>query len=142
MTPKTVIPTPAGLSIAIDEAQLPREMVSVARLDLPEEIRQMRTSVPPGGRRHLSKTLIRTADVRLVLMVLESGARIDEHKTEGRMTIQGIDGHVRVRSGESTFDLAPGQLLVLDRDVPHALQAVEESSILLTITWHGHHSHA
>ena len=142
MTQKTVIPPQPGVPFEIDEALAPPEMVPVARLDLPEEIRQMRTSIPPGGRRHLSKTLVRTGDVRLVLMVLEKGARIDEHRTEGRMTIHGVDGHVRVRSGEASFELAPGQVLVLDRDVPHALQAVEESSVLLTIAWHGHHSHA
>ena len=139
MTQKTVIPPQAGLPFEIDE---PPELVPVARLDLPEEIHQMRASVPPGGRRHLSKSLVRAADVRLVLMVLEAGARIDEHRTEGRMTIQGVDGHVRVRSGESTFDLVPGQLLVLERDIPHALEAVEESSVLLTIAWRGHHPHA
>jgi len=142
MNPKTEIPPQPGVPFAIDEALMPREMVPVARLDLLEEIRQMRTSIPPGGRRHLSKTLIRTADLRLVLMVLEPNARIDEHQTEGRMTIQGIDGQVRVRSGESTFDLAPGQLLVLERGVTHALDAIDASSVLLTIAWHGHHTHA
>jgi hypothetical protein len=39
---------------------------------------------------------------------------------------------------EQPVDLPAGHLLVLDRAIEHDLEAVEESAILLTISWpHG-----
>lgn len=107
----------------------------IARLDLEEEVRGMRTSPHPGA--HLGKTLLRTADMRLVLMILRRGVQISEHRAEGSLTIQPLDGRVIVTLLESTFDLGPGQLLAIEHDVSHAITAAEDSAILLTIAWRG-----
>jgi quercetin dioxygenase-like cupin family protein len=66
-------------------------------------------------------------------MVLERGARIPRHHSKGSLTIQALDGRVIVALLESTFDLEPGQILAIDRDVSHAVVAIEESALLLTI---------
>jgi hypothetical protein len=42
---------------------------------------------------------------------------------------------VRLVVGEGTVDLALGGLLVLDRAVPHDVEALEDSAILLTLAW-------
>lgn len=114
----------------------PDEQVVLARFDLPEEVRMMRST--PRTANHVAKTLLRTADLRIVLMVLERGATISEHRAEGRMTIQGLDGVVQLRTGDSILEVGAGCLFALDRNVPHAIEAVEASSILLTIAWRGH----
>lgn len=106
----------------------------IARLDLEEEIRRMRASPRPGG--HVGKTLLRSGDLRLVLMVLERGARISDHQSDGSLTIQVLDGRVIVALLESSFDLASGQLLAIEHDISHALVAIEDSAVLLTIAWH------
>jgi quercetin dioxygenase-like cupin family protein len=116
--------------------------ISVARFDLQEEVSRMRSTLRPDTTVHIAKTLVRTDDLRLVLIVMQRGARLDEHHTEGRMTIQGIDGRVQLRMGETDFELADRYLLALDRDTPHALEALEDSSILLSIAWHGHRATA
>ena len=108
----------------------------IARLDLEEEIRRMRASPKPGG--HVGKTLLRSADMRLVLMILERGTGISDHQADGSLTIQALDGRVIVSLLESSFDLASGQLLTIERGIPHALIAIEDSAILLTIAWSGH----
>lgn len=107
----------------------------IARLDLEEEIRSMRTSPRPGG--HLGKTLLRTADVRLVLMILDHGARIPDHRTDGSLTIHALDGRVIVTLLESSFDMSSGQLLAIEPGISHALVAIEDSAVLLTIAWPG-----
>jgi hypothetical protein len=43
--------------------------------------------------------------------------------------------HIHVRAQGRTFDLPPGGLLALDQDVPHDVEALEDSSLLLTIAW-------
>ena len=52
--------------------------------DLGREIQQLRQEDTWSGGRN-SKTLVKYADFRLVLMALRSGARIEEHQAKGRV---------------------------------------------------------
>jgi quercetin dioxygenase-like cupin family protein len=84
-----------------------------------------------------ARTLIKYDDLRVVLMALKAGARIPEHKANGRISVQVLSGHVRLNALGRAFDLLPGSLLALDERAPHDLEALEESAILLTIAWPG-----
>ncbi len=84
---------------------------------------------------HNAKTLVKYDTLRVVLMALKAGARIPEHHAKGRLSIQTVVGHIRVRAAGRTFDLPTGTLLALDRDLPHEVEALEESAFLLTIAW-------
>jgi quercetin dioxygenase-like cupin family protein len=117
------------------DAEVAPPTFPVARLDLEEEVRRMRASPRTGD--HIGKTVLRSSDQRLVLMILDRGANIPLHHTEAALTIQVLDGRVIVSLLESTFDLGPGQLLAIERGVPHALVAIEDSATLLTLAWNG-----
>lgn len=80
---------------------------------------------------------MRTRDQRLVLMILDRGANIPVHHTDAALTIEALDGRVIVSMFESSFDLGPGQLLAIERDVPHGVVAIEDSAVLLTLAWRG-----
>ena len=82
-----------------------------------------------------AKTLANYDDLRIVLTALAAGRRIPGHQTEGRISIQAVAGHLHVHVGARTFDLPAGQLLVLDRAVPHDVEALETSAFLLTVAW-------
>jgi quercetin dioxygenase-like cupin family protein len=60
-----------------------------------------------------------------------------EHKSDGRIAVQVISGHVRIHADGRTFDLRAGGLLTLERAVPHDVEAIDESALLLTIAWPG-----
>lgn len=113
----------------------PSRPFPIAVLDLDEEICRTRTCPMPGG--HYGRTLLRTADMRIVLMVLEQGTRLTEHHVDGTSTIHTLDGRVTVSLLGSSFDLASGQVLAIERGVRHALVAIDDSAILLTIAWDG-----
>ena len=85
-----------------------------------------------------AKTLAKYADFRVVLTVLRAQAQIPGHRTEGRVSIQTVRGHIVVRAEGRTFDLPAGALLVLDSGVPHDVEAREDSALLLTIAWRQH----
>ena len=76
-------------------------------------------------------------DLRVVLMALKAGARIPEHKANGRISVQVLSGHVRLNAAGCTSDLRPGSLLALDERTPHDVEALDESAVLLTIAWPG-----
>src|SRR5262249_29454859 len=82
-----------------------------------------------------SKTLLKTNDLRIVLIVLQAGARMNEHNSDGRISIQVLRGLIRTRVQEQVVDLSPGRLLALDRSIKHDVEAREDSAFLLTIAW-------
>jgi quercetin dioxygenase-like cupin family protein len=105
----------------------------IARVDLEEEVRRMRAS--PTSSDHLGKTVMHAPDLRLVLMTLKAGTRIPEHCAEGSLTIHALDGRILVEVVDATFDLAPNQMLALERGLSYALHAIEDTAILLSISW-------
>ncbi len=82
-----------------------------------------------------ARTLVKYENLRIVLMALSAHARIPGHQTKGRISIQTITGHIVVRAEGRTFELPVGSLLALDHDLPHDVEALEESAFLLTIAW-------
>jgi len=53
----------------------------------------------------------------------------------GRISVQVVAGHIRMHVERQTFDLPAGHLIALDRIIPHDVQALVESALLLTICW-------
>lgn len=81
----------------------------------------------------LSTAIVRTPHVELIRSVLHKGRTVPEHKVDGELTIQCIEGRLNIRAHARTITLGPGELLFLDGGVPHAIDAVEDSSALLTL---------
>ena len=86
---------------------------------------------------HNAKTLIKHSDVRVVLIALRAGERMQEHKTDQCVTIHALSGRLRLhlRSGSDTIDLPRGTLIALDHTVVHDVEALEESVFVLTLGW-------
>ncbi len=104
--------------------------------DLPAEIDRLRTETTWSTGQN-AKTLVKYDDLRVVLTALRAKARMPEHRTEGRISVHVLSGHIRVRAAGRTFSLRAGSLLTLDRGMPHDVEALEESAFLLTIAWPG-----
>lgn len=106
----------------------------VLNFNLDVEIEKLRAENSWHGGRN-SKTLVKYANFRIVLIVLQRSARMEEHKTEGRISIEIAAGHVRMKVQGQLFDLPKGHVLALERDIPHDVEALEDSAILLTFAW-------
>jgi len=104
--------------------------------DLPAEIDRLRSETTWSTGQN-AKTLVKYDDIRVVLTVLQAKARMPEHKTEGRISVHVLSGHIHLRAAGRTFSLRSGSLLALDQGMPHDVQALEESAFLLTIAWPG-----
>jgi quercetin dioxygenase-like cupin family protein len=104
--------------------------------DLSAEIHQLHAETTWSTGRN-AKTLLKYDDLRVVLMALRDGARLPEHKTEGRVLVQVLAGHIQLKASGRTFSLRAHGMLALDHGLPHAVEALEESAFLLTIAWPG-----
>ena len=83
-----------------------------------------------------SKTLVKHPDLRVVLLTMKVGARLEEHHAPGAITIQALAGRLRVHLEQEVVDLEAGDLFALDQAIVHDLEAIEPSAVLLTIAWH------
>lgn len=102
--------------------------------DLQAEIHRLRAETTWNTGQN-ARTLIKYDDFRVVLTALKAKMRLPEHKTEGRISVHVLSGHILLRASGRTFNLRPGSLLALDHGVPHDVEALEESAFLLTIAW-------
>ena len=78
------------------------------------------------------KRLVQYPDFQITLRRMKPNTRIPEHYNPGRICVQTVFGHIRMRADGKTFDLLGGQCLVLDHAVVHDVEAMEESAFLLT----------
>lgn len=92
--------------------------------------------VTPLGERlpaAMSTAIVRTAHIELIRSVLHRGRSVPEHKVDGELTIQCIEGQLTVHAQGRAIALGPGELLFLAGGVPHSVEASEDSSALLTL---------
>lgn len=76
--------------------------------------------------------LARTPSFEAIHLVVRAGESIPPHQVAGTMTLYCVAGHVRLDHG-SLSELWAGDWLYLDPGTPHSVQAVADSSLLLTI---------
>ena len=104
-------------------------------LDLAEELARLRDEATWRRAGRHARTLVKDADLRVVLIALGPGTRMEEHHAPGRITIQTLAGRLALRVGEQTVALPAGHVLTLGPGIPHDVEAREESAFLLTIAW-------
>lgn len=78
-------------------------------------------------------TLVKTNALEIIRLVIPAGKDIPVHQAHGEITVQCLEGRVAFTIGDTTRDLAGGQLLYLSSGETHALHGIEDSSVLLTI---------
>jgi quercetin dioxygenase-like cupin family protein len=81
-----------------------------------------------GDRQAIS--LIKDAPLNIMLMVLKKGARLNEHRTKGPIAVHVLAGSIRFSAGAERI-LSVGEMVGLDLNVAHSLEALEESAIIL-----------
>lgn len=76
-----------------------------------------------GGHEHV---------LRQTLIALRAGSKLEEHESPGEATIQVLHGRITLIAGENSWNGSPGDLMTIP-DLRHALEAVEDSVVLLTV---------
>ena len=117
-------------------SRLPGLAEPLLQIDLERELQQLRGAVSrqrETGRS--SKTLAKYPDFRIVLILMKGGTQMRQHRAEGRISIQQLKGQVCIHLADRKVNVSAGHLLVLDCGVLHDVEALEESALLLTISW-------
>lgn len=81
----------------------------------------------------VSTALIKAEQLEIARLVLPAGKELPQHQTPGEVIVQCIEGRIEFRSYDKTQVLNPGDLIHLAGQAPHALKALEDSSLLLIV---------
>ncbi len=79
-------------------------------------------------------TIIKSRTIRVLDIQLPAGEEIAEHKAPGEITVHCTTGEVEFTTMGKTKRLKAGHLLCLPASELHAVKAVENSSVLVTIS--------
>ncbi|MFP5406129.1 MAG: cupin domain-containing protein [Gammaproteobacteria bacterium] len=80
-----------------------------------------------------SSAFLREPHIEVMRLVLPAGKEVPEHDVRGPITLQCLEGRLEVRAHGADRPLAAGELMYLASGVPHALRAIEDTSVLVTI---------
>jgi quercetin dioxygenase-like cupin family protein len=70
--------------------------------------------------------------LRLTVIALAAGHGLADHESPGEATLQVLRGRVRLTAAAGEGVVGPGDLIVVP-DMRHALDALEDSAVLLTV---------
>lgn len=81
--------------------------------------------------RFLPKVLTNRQGYRLVLLNLRKGQAVPEHANKDIVTVYAVKGHITFYDGATPVDLRTGEVVQIEANVPHHLEAHEDSSLLV-----------
>ncbi len=103
-----------------------------ASIKIADEIARLKAKLDASSGDRESASLVKDYGLNVMLMMLKCGARLHEHRTKGPITVQVLSGAVNFVAANTHNQLAAGTLFALDREVPHSVEALEDSILLLT----------
>ena len=100
---------------------------------LPALIRQMKEEESWEQTGRSAKTLHKLNGMCLVLNSMKAGTVIKPHQANGPISVHCIEGELKFHTDKESVTLQKGEMLSLQEYVRHSVEAVKESSFLLTI---------
>lgn len=80
-----------------------------------------------------SVAYLKSEQLEIMRIVLGAGKSVPEHQVNGEMTLQCIEGEVEVLAHGTCRTLHPYEMVFLAANVPYALRAARNSSLLMTV---------
>lgn len=90
------------------------------------------TRFAPNG--IVSRTLLRTANSRVVLFGFAEGQELTEHTSAQHAVIQILSGECEFSLSGNPRTMKSGDLLYMPPNLPHAVKATSQFSMLLTLS--------
>ncbi|GER84832.1 hypothetical protein KTAU_34680 [Thermogemmatispora aurantia] len=79
------------------------------------------------------RVLWESTTARLLLLALQEGQQLDEHRTSYQAFIQVIKGHLMFKLEHERISMRAGTLLHLEPRVAHSVEALQDSVFLITL---------
>jgi quercetin dioxygenase-like cupin family protein len=114
----------------MDPKKLDQPMMAFA---IAEEISKIKADHPSTSEGKRSAVLAKNEHVSIVLAVLARGEALEEHQTEGQITVTVVQGAIRFDALNERVRLNAGGLLTLRPGIRHSVEALEDSAFVITV---------
>ncbi len=100
----------------------------IVHLKTADEIARLKRGALWAGGDRAAEGLAKNGELSVTLIALKRGAALKEHQARGTVAVTVLAGAIRLNGA----NYAAGDVAVIDRGIPHAVEALEESALLLT----------
>ena len=80
-----------------------------------------------------STTIFKSEGMRIVLIALGNGTELKTHSAAGVISVHVLEGKIQFSTAQQSIALETGQILALQKGVPHSVIANMETIFLLTL---------
>ena len=87
--------------------------------------------IEPGAFR--TRRIFKGAGVTLIRLAFDAGQVMKEHTAVAPILVQVLSGHAAMHLGDERIDLPAGAIIHIDTKVPHSVEAVTATQLLLTL---------
>ena len=102
-------------------------------VDIRAEIARLKSEPAWADNDRHGSSLVKGDGINVALMLLKKGAKLQEHHTRAPITVQVIEGRINFAAKGKTQLVTAGMIVGLDRGIVHSVEALEESSLVLTV---------
>jgi quercetin dioxygenase-like cupin family protein len=99
---------------------------------LDQELTAVATAALERGR--VARVLLKTPEIRVVVVGMRRGAIWPEHAAAGRVVVHVVRGSLELRTQRGNRQLAAGMMTSLDPGEAHDVYALDDSSFVLVVT--------
>jgi quercetin dioxygenase-like cupin family protein len=82
----------------------------------------------------VSTSRIKSHHLQLMRVVLRAGQSLPEHQVPGEITLQCLEGRATVLTPGRRIELSACRLTLLPAGEPHAVHALDDTSLLVTVS--------
>lgn len=102
-------------------------------IDLNEFKKQIKAEESWAKNRRNAVTVFKSDTMRIVMIGLHKDAELPEHKADGVISVQLLEGEITFRAENTEQKLVPGNMVTLHENIPHSVTAAVDSIFLLTM---------
>jgi quercetin dioxygenase-like cupin family protein len=102
---------------------------------LDRERQELANDLDPAGAGRTAKTLAKTDTLRVTMVHLRAGTTVNPSATAGAATIQLLEGRLKLETDGKPTEMRAGDLAVFSDNLRDPLQAMDDSTFLLTVAW-------
>ena len=84
----------------------------------------------------VSRVLARSSGGSLTLFAFSAGQELSEHSAPFDALVHILEGELELTIGGEAVRARPGEIVLMPADVPHAVTAVDNTKMLLTMLRH------
>lgn len=105
----------------------------VVAADLNDLIHQLENETAWQKNDRNAITVFKTGKMRVVLTTMHENSDTPEQTIDGIVSMQVINGHLKIKTNNEERDVKTGQMLVMHNNISYSIRAEIKSTFLLTI---------